>query len=56
MMTLPTEDRTQLFKDTAIQFWKHITPIVYVALGIHCVLLMVFLGLGMKKKKGSTNS
>ncbi|RMM48794.1 GGDEF domain-containing protein [Pseudomonas amygdali pv. lachrymans] len=48
MMTLPTEDRTQLFKDTAIQFWKHITPIVYVALGIHCVLLMVFLGLGMK--------
>lgn len=48
MMSLPTEDRTQLFKDTAIQFWKHITPIVYVALGIHCVLLTVFLGLGMK--------
>lgn len=48
MMSLPTEDRTQLFKDTATQFWKHITPIVYVALGIHCVLLTVFLGLGMK--------
>ncbi|RMT60736.1 GGDEF domain-containing protein [Pseudomonas coronafaciens pv. atropurpurea] len=48
MMTLPAEDRTQLFKDTAIQFWKHITPILYFALGIHCVLLVVFLGLGMK--------
>ena len=48
MMTLPAEDRAQLFKDTAIQFWKHITPIVYVALSIHCVLLVVFIGLGMQ--------
>ncbi|WP_054087685.1 MULTISPECIES: diguanylate cyclase [Pseudomonas syringae group] len=45
MMTLLAEDRSQLYKDTAAQFWKHITPIVYVALGIHCVFLLAFLAL-----------
>ncbi|EPM63573.1 diguanylate cyclase [Pseudomonas syringae pv. actinidiae ICMP 19073] len=45
MMTLQAEDRSQLFKDTAAQFWTHITPMVYLALGIHCVLLAVFITL-----------
>jgi len=48
MMTLSSEDRSQLFKDTAVQFWKHIIPIVYFALAIHVVLVVLFFLLDLK--------
>ncbi|WP_024694790.1 GGDEF domain-containing protein [Pseudomonas syringae] len=41
-MILSSDDRSQLFKETAVQFWKHIVPIVYFALLIHFVLFFVF--------------
>ena len=28
-MILSSDDRSQLFKETAVQFWKHIVPILY---------------------------
>ena len=44
-MILSADDRSQLFKETAVQFWKHIIPIVYVALLIHFVLFGLFIAL-----------
>ncbi|CAM3074053.1 GGDEF domain-containing protein [Pseudomonas floridensis] len=42
-MILSADDRSQLFKETAVQFWKHIIPIVYVALLIHFILFGLFI-------------
>ncbi|RMT84405.1 diguanylate cyclase [Pseudomonas viridiflava] len=44
-MILSADDRSQLFKETAVQFWKHIIPVVYVALLIHLTLFGLFIAL-----------
>lgn len=43
MNSLSTSDHAQLLRETTMQFWLHIVPIVRLALGIHIVLLLLFI-------------
>lgn len=43
MNTLSSRDNAQLLRETTRQFWLHIVPIVWLALGIHIIFLILFI-------------
>jgi len=48
MDTLSASDREHVLENATAQFWKHITPVVKIAFGIHVVLFVLFLILGLR--------
>lgn len=45
MTSLTADDRSQVLEDATDQFWRHIRPIVQIALAIHVLLLLMFVAL-----------
>ncbi|WPO97737.1 diguanylate cyclase [Pseudomonas sp. HR96] len=45
MTPLSADDRTQVLEDASFQFWRHIRPIVQIAMAIHVLLLLMFVAL-----------
>lgn len=48
MDTLSASDREHVLENATAQFWKHIAPVVKIAFGIHVVLFVLFLILGLR--------